>query len=108
MKYLVALALLQGPAATALIVGNILYIARRFPTHLVATANGVNAVLVGVCAASVTFLGGYLWDALKARAYLPMAGLATLALVIFVFSARRQHRAPMVDPGTVPSQLQST
>jgi PPP family 3-phenylpropionic acid transporter len=92
LKYLVALALLQGPAATALIVGNILYIARRFPTHLVATANGVNAVLVGVCAAAVTFVAGYLWEALQARAYLPMAAIATVALVIFLVSARRQTR----------------
>ena len=43
----VVIALLQGPAGTTLIAGGILYIARRFPTHLVATANGVNAVLVG-------------------------------------------------------------
>jgi len=106
MKYLVALALLQAPAATALIVGNILYIARRFPTHLVATANGVNAVLVGVCAASVIFAGGYLWDALKARAYLPMAGIATVALVIFIVSARRQGGSTRTETSAEPQTLE--
>ncbi len=87
---LTALALLQGPAATTAIAGSILYIARRFPTHLVATANGVNAVLVGVSASAGMFAGGYLWDSLKALSYLPMAAMSALALVIFLVAARRE------------------
>jgi PPP family 3-phenylpropionic acid transporter len=90
LKVLVVLSLLQGPAGTTVIAGTILYIARRFPTHLVATANGVNAVLVGVAASLVTFAGGYLWGSMKALAYVPMAGLSAVALVIFVVATRRQ------------------
>jgi MFS transporter, PPP family, 3-phenylpropionic acid transporter len=89
--FLTVLALLQGPSATTTIAGSILYIARRFPTHLVATANGVNAVLVGVSVAGAMFVGGYLWDSLKALSYLPMAGMSSLAFAIFVVAARRQR-----------------
>jgi PPP family 3-phenylpropionic acid transporter len=91
-EVLTGLALLQGPSATATIAGSILYLARRFPTHLVATANGVNAVLVGISAAAAMFVGGYLWEALKALSYLPMAGMSLLALVIFLVAVRRQSR----------------
>jgi PPP family 3-phenylpropionic acid transporter len=98
---LVALALLQGPAASTVIAGTILYIARRYPTHLVATANGVNAVLVGIAVASGMFAGGYLWGEFKALSYLPMAGLSVLALLIFVVASRR-HDALEI-PRTQPA-----
>ena len=91
LGFLVVIALLQGPAGTTLIAGGILYIARRFPTHLVATANGVNAVMVGACASAVTFAAGYLWESLGALAYLPMAAMSFLALIIFVVAVRRQQ-----------------
>lgn len=98
---LVAVALLQGPAGTTAIAGSILYIARRFPTHLVATANGVNAVLVGGSASLVMFAGGYLWDGLKALSYVPMAGMSLLALFIFLAAARRSSRSLEAVPGVV-------
>ena len=98
---LTGLALLQGPSATATIAGSILYIARRFPTHLVATANGVLAVLVGISAAAAMFFGGYLWEALKALSYLPMAGISLSALVIFLVAVRRQSRPLQAEPGLV-------
>ena len=100
-EVLTGLALLQGPSATATIAGSILYIARRFPTHLVATANGVNAVLVGISAAAAMFVGGYLWEALEALSYLPMAGMSLLALVIFLVAVRRQSRPLKAEPGLV-------
>lgn len=92
LEALVVLSLLQGPAGTTVIAGTILYIARRYPTHLVATANGVNAVFVGIAVSSIIFLGGYLWAAFKALSYLPMAGISALALLIFVVAARRNDR----------------
>jgi PPP family 3-phenylpropionic acid transporter len=98
---LTGLALLQGPSATATIAGSILFIARRFPTHLVATANGVNAVLVGISASVAMFVGGYLWASLKALSYLPMAGMSLVALVIFVIAVRRQGRKLQAEPGVV-------
>lgn len=91
MGFLVALALLQGPAGSTVIAGGILYIARRFPTHLIATANGVNAVLAGVAASAVMFAAGYLWASYRALAYLPMATLSLLSLIIFVIAIQRQR-----------------
>jgi len=91
MGFLVVLALLQGPAGSTVIAGTILYIARRFPTHLTATANGVNAVLAGVAASAVTFAAGYLWASYKALAYLPMAALSLVGLIIFMIAMRRQR-----------------
>lgn len=100
MGVLVVLALLQGPAGTTTIAGSVLYIARRFPTHLVATANGVNAVFVGLAVALGMFAGGYLWGAMKALSYLPMAAMSGLALAIFLIAVRRQ--APL---GRTPLRL---
>jgi PPP family 3-phenylpropionic acid transporter len=91
--FLVGLALLQGPASTTAIAGGILYIARRFSTHLVATANGVNAVLVGATTAVIMFAGGYLWGALKSLSYIPMAGMSLLSLVIFLVALRQKGRS---------------
>lgn len=92
LKFIFLLQLLHGPGGATTIAGCILYIARRFPTHLVATANGVNAVLIGLSTSAVMFAGGHLWDAMKALAYLPMAGLTLSALGIFIFSVRRHDR----------------
>lgn len=102
LEWLAVIALMQGPAGTTVIAGTILYIARRFPTHLVATANGVNAVMVGVAASAVTFAAGYLWAAYKALAYIPMAGLSLVALIIFLIAARRERLAPNAA-GAVPT-----
>jgi MFS transporter, PPP family, 3-phenylpropionic acid transporter len=101
LEVLAGLALLQGPSATATIAGSILYIARRFPTHLIATANGVNAVLVGVSVSAAMFIGGYLWQALKALSYLPMAGMSLLAMAIFTVALRRQGRVLKAEPSLV-------
>jgi PPP family 3-phenylpropionic acid transporter len=103
LGFLVGLALLQGPATTTAIAGSILYIARRFPTHLVATANGVNAVLVGASTSVIMFVGGYLWASLKALSYIPMAGMSVLALVIFLISVRQRNRDVATEAG--PSTL---
>jgi len=98
LGFLVGLALLQGPASTTAIAGSILYIARRFPTHLVATANGVNAVLVGAATAVVMYAGGYLWGALKSLAYLPMAAMSLLSLAIFLVAVRQRSRSAAIEP----------
>lgn len=96
--FLVGLALLQGPAGTTAIAGSILFIARRFSTHLVATANGVNAVLVGASTAVVMFAGGYLWGAMKAVSYIPMAGMSLLSLAIFLVALRQKDRPMPAEP----------
>ena len=102
MGFLVGLALLQGPAGSTVIAGSILYIARRFPTHLIATANGVNAVLAGVAASVVTFAAGYLWASYKALAYLPMAALSLASLLIFVVAVRRQRASAPLEATACP------
>jgi len=96
--FLAVLALLQGPSATTTIAGSILFIARRFPTHLVATANGVNAVLVGASTSVVMLAGGYLWEAFRALSYIPMAGLSLLALAVFLVALRRHGTEKVTEP----------
>ncbi len=102
MGFLVGLALLQGPAGSTVIAGSILYISRRFPTHLIATANAVNAVLAGLAASVVTFAAGFLWGSFKALGYLPMAALSLAGLVIFVIALRRQHASVSEETPACP------
>ncbi len=70
--------LLNGITATGTILGIMLVIAQRVPTHLSATAQGMNAVLLGVVLAVATAGSGLLWSYGAAIAYLAMAVLALL------------------------------
>jgi PPP family 3-phenylpropionic acid transporter len=78
---LVPLQLLQG-CGIAILAGLMLFIARRVPVHLVATAQGVNAVIVGVIAAGATAGSGYLWAAYGSLGYLLMALVAGVGLAL--------------------------
>ncbi|MBL0916456.1 MAG: MFS transporter [Sphingopyxis sp.] len=70
--------LLNGITATGTTLGIMLVIAQRVPTHLSATAQGMNAVLLGVVLAVATAGSGLLWSYGAAIAYLAMAVLALL------------------------------
>lgn len=70
--------LLNGITATGTILGIMLVIAQRVPTHLSATAQGMNAVLLGLILAVATAGSGQLWSHGLATAYLAMAALALL------------------------------
>lgn len=70
--------LLNGITATGTILGIMLVIAQRVPTHLSATAQGMNAVLLGLILAIATAGSGQLWSHGLATAYLAMAALALL------------------------------
>lgn len=70
--------LLNGITATGTILGIMLVIAQRVPTHLSATAQGMNAVLLGVVLAVATAGSGLLWSYGLSVAYLAMSVLALL------------------------------
>lgn len=78
LPVLVAGQLLNGITATGTILGIMLVIARRVPTHLSATAQGMNAVLLGVVLAVATAGSGLLWSYGLPVAYVAMAVLALL------------------------------
>jgi len=73
--------LLNGITATGTILGIMLVIAQRVPTHLSATAQGMNAVLLGVVLAVATAGSGLLWSYGLAVAYLAMSVLALLGAI---------------------------
>ncbi|WP_422059678.1 MFS transporter [Sphingopyxis sp.] len=75
---LVAAQLLNGVTATGTILGIMLVIASRVPTELSATAQGMNAVLLGLVLAIATAGSGLLWSYGLAVAYAAMAVLALL------------------------------
>ncbi|QNO27723.1 MFS transporter [Sphingopyxis sp. OPL5] len=70
--------LLNGITATGTILGIMLVIARRVPSHLTATAQGMNAVLLGAVLAVAMVGSGLLWNQGLAVAYLAMSVLALL------------------------------
>lgn len=78
LPVLIAAQLLNGITATGTILGIMLVIATRVPTHLGATAQGMNAVLLGGVLALATAGSGLLWSYGLAAAYLAMAVLALL------------------------------
>ena len=98
---LVAIQLLQG-AGMGVVAGLMLFIAERAPAHLMATAQGLYAVIVGVIAALVVAGSGFLWQAFGPRAYLAMALITVvgMALVAMQLNAFRTGRAAEVVPET--------
>lgn len=78
LAVLIVAQLLNGITATGTILGIMLVIATRVPTHLSATAQGMNAVLLGAVLAVATAGSGLLWSYGLAIAYVAMALLALL------------------------------
>lgn len=77
-----AVQMLHGITSTGAILGVMLVIAQRVPVQLSATAQGLNAVLLGVALAVVTAGSGLLWSNGVAAAYLSMAALAALGVLV--------------------------
>lgn len=86
---LIGLQLLQGPSAMAALLGMMLTIGVRVPAARLATAQGIGAVLLGAALAVVVLVSGWLWHHLGALAYLPMAAIALLGLVVVLAGLRR-------------------
>ncbi len=78
LPVLIAAQLLNGITATGTILGMMLMIARRVPTHLSATAQGMYAVLLGAVLAVATMGSGLLWSYGLGIAYFTMSALALL------------------------------
>ena len=79
---LFAAQLLQGVTATGAILGIMLVIATRVPVQASAAAQGLNAVLLGVVFAVTTAGSGLLWSHGVSFAYLAMAAIAALGIVL--------------------------
>jgi len=79
---LIATQLLQGVTATGAILGMMLVIAARVPIQASAAAQGLNAVLLGVVLAGVTAGSGLLWSYGTSFAYLAMAVIAALGVIL--------------------------
>ncbi len=101
---LIAIQLLQG-AGMGVVAGLMLFIAERAPAHLMATAQGLYAVIVGVIAALVVAGSGFLWQAFGPRAYLAMALITVvgMGMVALQLNAFRSGRAAEVVPETPPA-----
>lgn len=93
MPVLIAAQLLNGITATGAILGIMLVIATRVPTHLSATAQGMNAVLLGAILAVSTAGSGMLWSRGLGFAYAAMVLLAILAIP-FAWPTRKTRGAP--------------
>ncbi|WP_447763280.1 MFS transporter [Sphingopyxis panaciterrae] len=79
---LIAAQLLHGVTSTGAILGIMLVIAMRVPMQSSAAAQGLNAVLLGVALAVSTAGSGLLWSYGISAAYLAMAVLAAIAVVL--------------------------
>ena len=79
---LFATQLLHGVTSTGAILGTMLVIAARVPVQTSAAAQGLNAVLLGLALAIVTAGSGLLWSYGISFAYLAMAVLAAVAVVV--------------------------
>jgi PPP family 3-phenylpropionic acid transporter len=79
---LFAAQVLQGITATGAILGIMLVIATRVPVQSSAAAQGLNAVLFGLVLALSTAGSGLLWSYGISFAYLAMAVLAGLAIIV--------------------------
>ena len=80
--FLPMLQALQGISGIAPILAVMIQVERGVPSGLTATAQGANAVIVGVAVALATLASGFLWRTFGIGAYGFMALLALLALII--------------------------
>ncbi len=90
---LVATQLLHSITSTGAILGTMLVIAQRVSVRNNAAAQGLNAVLVGVGLAATTAGSGLLWSYGVTVAYLAMAALSALAIVV---AWPRKTAAPVI------------
>jgi PPP family 3-phenylpropionic acid transporter len=91
----VLLQALQGISGTAPILAVMLDVERRVQPRLTATAQGVNAVVLGAAIALATLASGFLWRTFGTGAYGFMAVAALLGLCALVMGARiEQHGRP--------------
>lgn len=79
---LAVLALLNGITGMAVITGLMLFIAQRVDAHLISTAQGINAVVLGAIAAIATAASGYAWSALGSTSYLLAALVSAVGLTM--------------------------
>lgn len=92
LPVLFAVQLLHGVTSTGAILGIMLVIAQRVPVQLSATAQGLNAVLLGVALAVVTAGSGLLWSYGVGAAYGAMAVLAAFGVIAaWPSDARKQE-----------------
>jgi PPP family 3-phenylpropionic acid transporter len=82
LPVLFAVQLLNGITSTGAILGAMLVVAQRVPVQFSATAQAINAVLLGVILAIITFGSGLLWAHGAAAAYGAMALLAAVGTVL--------------------------
>lgn len=82
LAVVLAVQVLQGVSSTGAILGIMLVIAQRVPVQLSATAQGLNAVVLGIALAVVTFGSGLLWLQGIAVSYATMAVLAVLGFLV--------------------------
>jgi len=96
---LIPIQILQG-CGMGEVAGLMLFIAQRAPAHLMATAQGLYAVILGVIAALVVAASGFLWQALGPRAYLVMALITVIGMVMVAIqlAAFRRGRVAEVVP----------
>lgn len=94
LAVVLAVQVLQGITSTGAILGVMLAIAQRVPVELSATAQGLNAVLLGVALAVVTAGSGVLWSHGIVASYGAMALLAAFGVV-----AAWPARSATDDPG---------
>jgi MFS transporter, PPP family, 3-phenylpropionic acid transporter len=96
---LVPIQILQG-SGMGVVAGLMLFIAERAPAHLMATAQGLYAIIVGVVGALVVAGSGFLWQAFGPRAYLAMAVITVVGMVMVAMqlAAFRSGRAAEVIP----------
>jgi PPP family 3-phenylpropionic acid transporter len=93
LAVLFAVQLLNGVTSTGAILGAMLVVAQRVPVQLTATAQALNAVLLGVVLAVVTFGSGLLWAHGALAAYGAMAMLASLGGLLAWTGAPSKCRA---------------
>ncbi len=101
--FMIALQLLNG-GGMGVIAGLMLFIAQRAPVRLMATAQGINAVVLGVTAAVVAAASGFVWQAFGSQGYLLMAAIAAVGMAIIAVHLRGAKSAAIYpEPETANS-----
>lgn len=88
---LVVLQFLNGITGMGVIAGLMLFIAQRVDGRLIATVQGINAVVLGLTSALATFASGYVWKALGYNAYLIAAFVAALGCAPILLALRKKR-----------------
>lgn len=89
---LAVLQLTNGLSGMGCITGLMLFIAREIDGRFISTAQGVNAVILGVVAALATSISGYTWSSFGYDAYLLSAAVALAGGVLTVVILRGQTK----------------